>query len=414
MTIEQLVPRAGTVELAELVERLASPVGPALPPFSEEALTFCAQLSEALFADRSNQRYPQLVALAFALRPAELGRLTQAYQALQTTDTLLVPRGLVFHIPPANVDTVFVYSWLYSFLAANRNVIRLPRERTEPMQRLYDTFARLMAAAAHPAIQTNTVMVSYGHEPEINAALSGRCDLRVIWGGDGTVAELRKIPLPPHARELTFADRRSMAALSAPAFLALGDEARIKLGEAFYNDAFWFDQMGCSSPRVVVWCGPDEARIAAARAFQEVAQRAISAKGYRVDTGTALAKLTYAYREVLDRPLTAVARISNELFLLPISELPRDGREHPGGGLFYQYGTGALDDIAPFIDRRDQTLAHFGFTPQQLLGFARLLNGRGLDRLVPFGDALRFHRYWDGCDLLAEMLRRVHIVPSLG
>ncbi|MFC6804089.1 acyl-CoA reductase [Deinococcus caeni] len=36
-----------------------------------------------------------------------------------------MPRGLVFHVPPANVDTIFIYSWLMSVLAGNRNVIRL-------------------------------------------------------------------------------------------------------------------------------------------------------------------------------------------------------------------------------------------------------------------------------------------------
>ncbi|RAV23587.1 acyl-CoA reductase, partial [Staphylococcus warneri] len=25
--------------------------------------------------------------------------------------------------------------------------------------------------------------------------------------------------------------------------------------EKFYNDVFWFDQMACSSPRLVVWIG---------------------------------------------------------------------------------------------------------------------------------------------------------------
>src|SRR5229473_1854189 len=35
------------------------------------------------------------------------------------------PRGLVFHVPPANVDTIFVYSWALSALAGNRNVVRI-------------------------------------------------------------------------------------------------------------------------------------------------------------------------------------------------------------------------------------------------------------------------------------------------
>jgi hypothetical protein len=38
----------------------------------------------------------------------------------------------------------------------------------------------------------------------------------------------------------------------------------------------------------------------------------------------------------------------------------------------------------------------------------RAANGRGVDRIVPFGEALTFGRFWDGYDLLAELTRRVH------
>jgi len=38
-----------------------------------------------------------------------------------------------------------------------------------------------------------------------------------------------------------------------------------------------------------------------------------------------------------------------------------------------------------------------------------LLNGRGIDRIVPLGKALTFNRYWDGYDLLAEMIRHVYV-----
>ena len=33
----------------------------------------------------------------------------------------------------------------------------------------------------------------------------------------------------------------------------------------------------------------------------------------------------------------------------------------------------------------------------------------GIDRIVPMGKALTFNRYWDGYDLLAEMIRHVYV-----
>jgi len=106
---------------------------------------------------------------------------------------------------------------MFSFLAGNRNIIRLPGGRTEAMEILCAAFARLTADHPNEAVRRNTAMVTYGHEREITAAISARCDLRVIWGGDRTVEAIRGIPLPPYARELTFADGASLSALCADA-----------------------------------------------------------------------------------------------------------------------------------------------------------------------------------------------------
>jgi hypothetical protein len=37
------------------------------------------------------------------------------------------------------------------------------------------------------------------------------------------------------------------------------------------------------------------------------------------------------------------------------------------------------------------------------------LQGRGIDRIVPFGDALSFGTLWDGYDLLAELTRTISV-----
>ena len=37
------------------------------------------------------------------------------------------------------------------------------------------------------------------------------------------------------------------------------------------------------------------------------------------------------------------------------------------------------------------------------------VNGRGIDRIVPIGQALQFSRHWDGYDLFAEFTRQVTI-----
>ena len=61
-------------------------------------------------------------------------------------------------------------------------------------------------------------MVGYERDDSVTAALSLACDLRVIWGGDRSVTDIRRHPLAPLARDLAFPDRSSFAAVSVPAW----------------------------------------------------------------------------------------------------------------------------------------------------------------------------------------------------
>ena len=149
-------------------------------------------------------------------------------------------------------------------------------------------------------------VIAYGHESEPTAALSREADVRLIWGGDETVERLRAVPVGPAAHDLAFGDRFSFAVLRPGAVLDADDQARSTLAEQLYNDAYWFDQQGCASPRLLVWVGEraeaDEARQVL---FGELA-RTIAAKGYRLEAGAALAKLTFMYGALIDRPVESV------------------------------------------------------------------------------------------------------------
>ena len=61
------------------------------------------------------------------------------------------------------------------------------------------------------------LIVRYPAEKPINDALSAHAVVRVIWGGDDTVREVRASPLPPHASELTFPRKVSAAVIAAAA-----------------------------------------------------------------------------------------------------------------------------------------------------------------------------------------------------
>ena len=211
---------------------------------------------------------------------------------------------------------------------------------------------------------------------------------------------------------MTFGDRFSFAVLRPEAVLEADRSSCYVLAERLFNDAYWFDQLACASPRLLVWVG-SSSDVAAARQllFPQLA-RVITAKGYRLEAGAALAKLTFTYGAMIDRPIQSLHSFGNELFVISLKDLASFDRTHPGAGLFFEARVGDLADLVAFVKRKDQTLTAHGFSSEELTGFARLLQGRGIDRIVRFGDALNFSSLWDGYDLLAELTRTIDVVSG--
>jgi hypothetical protein len=405
VTLRSLAPARDTATVEEILDGLVN--GPPLAPFSPEVRDFCAKLSRALFTDPRSKKLPDLQALAFHLRPAEIQRLEDGFRA--TAPPRLQPRGLALHIAPANVETMFVYSWLFSALMGNRNLVRISSEAPETALLLARVFAEVLEGAPE-AMRQSIAIVQYGHDSDITGAFSAACDVRVIWGGDETVRAIRAIPLAPRATEIVFADRYSFAVLRAGAYLALDQAARAALADKFFNDTFWFDQMACSSPRLVVWHGDPDETAQAARAFYGDLAAAIKRRGHSPDTGTAITRFAFACRAALDGPVTTVERHGGGFETVALAELTPFCREHCGGGLLYQFHTLDLSPLAGFVDRRDQTVTYFGYEGDALEELARRVSVRGVDRIVPVGKALEFGRYWDGYDLFLEFSRHVDLL----
>ncbi len=405
--VTQIVPEEASVPLAAVISqaREARP----LIPFADAAMQFLRTLSNALFSDSEARRYPELQAVAFWMRASELTRLREEYRLMETPSTVLVPRGLVFHIPPSNVDTIFMYSWILSTLAGNTNIIRISERAAGPAL-IVCRLLRSLLERNDDCLKGNTTIIRYARNAKINALISSICDVRVVWGGDATVDTFRKVPLPSHAQELTFPDRHSLCVIGTAAYAEATSETKDRLAAQFYNDTFWFDQMACSSPRMVLWCGDDrrQAQRQGAEFFTRLRHQ-IAAHSYALDIGNRVNKLTFVGRAILDGPVEAYHNYGGDCAVLDLSELTAVPRDHCGGGLLYQAYISTFGELAAVVERKDQTLSYFGFDATQVRQLAKALNGRGIDRIVPIGQALSFNRYWDGYDLLRSFTRVVSL-----
>lgn len=382
-------------------------------PFDAVGMSFVGQLSRQLLTNKVFREYPELMAMAHWFRAASLpGLRTQLLGGDgESGGNVFLPRGVVFHIAPSNVDSVFIYSWLLSLLCGNSNIARVSRRRSRQMQVFFEHVKGMLAAPefAHLA-QTNWVL-SYDHDAQLTEQLSSACQMRVVWGGDATVSLIRRAPLPPLSMELAFANRFSMAVLKSDAVCSLDEPGLMALTRRFYNDAFWFNQRACSSPKAIWWIGEQRAVNDARGRFWVALSEHIAQQRPENEPAQVMNRLTHSYLLVNAHER---AQLQSEAGAMPsrieidsLGELDRG--LHDGQGLFLELRRSRLTDLISELGARDQTLAHFGFARDELLAMLMGLPARAVDRLVPVGEALAFNAVWDGVNLLRAFTREVQI-----
>ncbi|MGE7945713.1 acyl-CoA reductase [Lysinibacillus sp. NPDC093688] len=389
------------IEFKVAIEQLSS-YKPNLP-FDQEIMAFTQALSKRFLRMRE---LPEVVALGYWLRKANVKEMQTAFEQ-GAVQKIIRARGTVFHIAPSNVDTIFVYSWMLSLLAGNRNVIRISSKEQNGLNVLLHTIIEELARNEFQKIANQTIICTYGHEENITALLSVACQTRVIWGGDETISAIREIPLAPLANELAFPDRFSLAVLNSEVIFKLDEVQLDSLLDQFYNDVFWFDQMACSSPRLITWCGENQQAI---NRFWSAFEHKIQQKQYELMAATQVLKYTTTLMLATE---SKVENLKNGTYFsrVTLSDVPVDVRErHCGGGLFYEYKVDKLEELADVLIDKDQTIAYFGFKREELESLVEAISTRGIDRIVPIGKALDFNGVWDGQSFLTSFTREVVII----
>jgi hypothetical protein len=397
-------PAGPAASVDELIAQVrAEPAGGRLHVGDGRIRDFLVAFSRRLLRPDLARRFPELGSLGFFLRRGELAKAVERLGDGAGGQRLL-PRGLVLHFPPANVDTIFVYSWALSALAGNRNIVRISPRSAGAATAVLDALNEVLADA-DPVVAQTQRMVTYERDDATTAALSTGCDLRVIWGGDRSVTEIRRHPIPPLARDLPFPDRSSFAAVSVAGWQAATPEQRRAAAEGFANDVFWFDQAACSSPRNLFWVGPEAAGDIARAEFMRLLAEVVAQQGWAVDAAMAVEKHVATYGLAATGAASRVVFAGNALASVDLAGPHAVQRQWLGAGTICHLPAAELADLVPAIERRDQTFVQFGFTLAELDRFVTAVAGRGVDRIVPFGSALTFAGIWDGYDLLHEFTR---------
>jgi hypothetical protein len=368
-----------------------------LAPFSDEAIAFLGDLSGKLMAEKA---FPDMVTYGFWIRRASLIGEKARYDDIHAR----LGRGIVFHVTPSNVAINFAYSLAAGLLAGNANIVRLPGMDFPQVDRIAAAINDLLESS-HKEMLPYICMVKYPINKEISDRLSNMCDVRVIWGGDRTIAELRHSPLRPRATEITFADRYSAAVINADAYLL--EENRLKVARDFYNDTYLNDQNACTTPHIVFWKGNKKAE---ARNIFWADVHNLAQEKYPLTATQAVGKLSAFFKAATHLDIHSAGTADNYVTRAEVGSISDNLMDFRyNSGFFFERDIEDLSEILPLCNDKFQTLTYYGLSREEIEDFIACHRPRGIDRVVPMGASMDFTLVWDGHDLIREMSRRVVI-----
>jgi hypothetical protein len=374
--------------------------------FAPEVRALLCCLSERLMADPNAKSWADVVSFAWWCRKANIERLASTYE----DRAVRLGRGVAFHITPNNIPVNFAFSWVFSLLAGNANIVRLPDHAFPQLVLILKHVEILLAEAQFRELAAMNVFVTYGREEQITSALSAIADVRIVWGGDATIRTIRKALLPPRGIDIGFSDRYSFCVLGASEVLKLEPPGFSKLVTGFFNDTYLMDQNACSSPRLIIWHGQRESAAEAQERFWNALQKEVSRR-YELSPVSAIDKFTQVCRDAIELDCLEGKRFhDNRLFRLQLSKVFPDIENRRGNcGYFYEYITDTLEDMIPVINSRFQTLTYYGISRELLASFVVQNRLSGIDRIVPVGTAMDIGIIWDGFDLIRTLSRVCHV-----
>lgn len=416
----------------------------ALQCFDPLVMGFLAELSQKFMKESAYRQFPDIYALGFWLRPGHLQQILDRQGGIDSRKG----RGLVLHIAPSNMPTMFAYSWITALLAGNPSVIRLSGRENPISETILQGIREVLEQPAYESLQQRNAFVRFPRGHQALEEISARCAARMIWGGDATVAGITAVPKVAGAVDIAFPDKYSIALLSADAVAAMSDDDLRMQAHLFCRDTYGADQNACSSPRSVFWVNdflrndPERGRKndlgsaadAASNCRQTlsgVKQRwwdavAKEAERYKLEAWMATEKYRLLCRNYAeDRRLGPVQTWTNRLYVIPCgsaAEWVSDASaEHAAGrencaaaenakaeailpeaklGMFYEFDLQEITELYPLLQEKIQTVVCIGADPEGFLQGVRNAGCPGVDRTVCAGEALEFDTIWDRKDLI--------------
>ena len=378
---------------------------PPMIPFDDEVVAYLNSLSRVLNKDPRTRAYPDVATFSFFCRRSNI---LQIKKKLDRDDEIKLGRGILFHIAPSNVPVNFAYSLVAGLLSGNSNIVRIPSKNFDQVEIIIDAINSIAEKGEYPLVSERVVLVTYARSHIATKHFSSICDVRIVWGGDETIRQIRENTLQPRAFDITFADRYSICLINAESFIDESEPDEIASG--FFNDTYLFDQNACTSPHLVLWVGSNDQVGKAQQLFWGSLKNIVDAN-YNVQPVIAVDKLTSFFNQAIRmKNISLVNKSDNLLWRVTLNELSSNIDDFRcNSGYFSEYHVKNIEELSSVINKKYQTLAYYGFSKEYLAGLIDQLKPAGIDRIVPIGRTTDFSLIWDGYNLINTLSRIIEI-----
>ena len=394
-------------DIGELIDLLDVKY-PSLQVFDEKIILFLEELSKFLLKDKTIRQTSELIAFAFWIRKSNIKKFLLALS--QNDKIIYVPRGLVFHIAPSNVDYMFLYSWFISVLVGNNNVLRISSNYDENIIRTIQILIKFADKKNANWFLERNIILTYEHNDKINSILSSRADVRIFWGGDETIRRMRKFDSKTNVKDIYFADKFSYSVVDSNYYLDTTEKDKISLARNFYNDSYLFNQKACSSPQVVFFAGKEISNNEASKIFWRQLTNEVE-KNINTKSGSLVIEhylnwFLLAANNKVNK--TEINDTTPTVVRMPYKDILITYRTC-GGGFFLESFIENLNMLLVYNNEFDQTLTYYGFNKIDLKNYILRKGSKSNLRVVRIGQALNFDVYWDGYNLIDELCKKISL-----
>lgn len=376
-----------------------------LEPFNSLVCEFLDELSSNLLKSKEIKNYSDLVTFAFFIRKRNLLKIKDRLK----DNFVRKGKGIVFHITPSNVPINFAYSFLFSIISGNSNIVRVPSKNFVQIKIICKHLNKILNKKKFTIFKESNLFIRYEKNDKINEELSLISDARMIWGGDNTIGEFKNYKTKLKSSDILFNDKYSISIINSDEMLKIKKLDRFKrLIEGFYNDSLLIDQNACSSPHLILWTGKnlDKAQNLFWKAFLEYTK-----KKYELEDAAISEKFTLYNKDLMqNKSIGGIQNYDNYLFRARLKKLPLPTDNLRGKwGYFYELNLKKFTDLKEIINEKYQTITYYGFDKEYLVNFVKKNDLKGVDRIVPIGDALDIGMIWDGYNIKDNLTRIIEI-----